>query len=128
MELRVNQGVYEVSEPGPLQTYLSQVRGTPFAEVWLQPASRWPTICALINGEAALMMFLRWDGDAGFSTRNANYAGPAKGVVEYYLSNGQREEFPASWNITTSEALRAIEYFLAEEKMAPWLLWHEERP
>ena len=24
--------------------------------------------------------------------------------------------------------LRALEYFLKEEAMAPWLHWHEERP
>jgi hypothetical protein len=70
------------------------------------------------------MRFLCWEGDAGFSTRNPKYAGPPK-AVEYYLSNGQRDEYPASWNITTTEALRALEYFLAEENMAPWLHWHK---
>jgi hypothetical protein len=79
-----------------------------------------------MNGEAAWLMFLRFEGDAGFSTRNPNYSGPHGGVIEYYLSNGQRDEYPASWNVSTDEALRALEYFGTEEKMAPWLQWHEE--
>jgi hypothetical protein len=128
MELRINRGVYEVSNSEQLQTYLAQLRHIQFAEIWLRPAAEWPAICALINGEAAWLMLMRWEGDAGFSTRDPNYAGHQKDVVEYYLSNGQRDEYPASWNITTTEALRAVEYFLAEGKMAPWLQWHEERP
>ncbi len=128
MHLRINRGVYELSELEQLQACLAQVRHTQFTEVWLESAARWPAICVLVNGEAAWMMFLRWEGDARFSSRNPNYVGPSKAVVDYYLSNGQRDKYPASWNITTDEALRALEYFLTEEKMAPWLQWHEERP
>ena len=128
MELKINKLLYEVSEPGELQLCLEQVQRSQFSEVWMQHTGSWPAICALVNGDAAWLMFLRFESDAGFSTRNPDYAGPPKAVIEYYLSNGQRDEYPASWNITTSEALRALEYFLKEGAMAPWLRWHEERP
>lgn len=128
MELKINKALYQVSEPGELNSCLAHVRRSQFSEVWMQQPDSWPSICDLINGEAAWLMFLRFEGDAGFSTRNPDYSGPAIAVIEYYLSSGQRDEYPASWNITTSEALRALEYFLAEQKMAPWLEWHEERP
>ena len=91
----------------------------------MRPNTDWPAICALINGEAAWLMFMRCEGDAGLSTRNGTYAGPRQAVIEYHLSNGQRDEYPASWNITTGEALRALEYFLTEATMAPWLEWSE---
>jgi hypothetical protein len=81
---------------------------------------------SIINGEAAWLMYVRHEGDAGFSTRNRQYAGPEKAVIEYCLSNGQRDEYPASWNITAAEALRGLEYFLKEEVMAPWLHWHDD--
>ncbi|HKW62613.1 MAG TPA: Imm1 family immunity protein [Candidatus Acidoferrum sp.] len=126
MELTINKALYKVSEPEELQLRLALVRRNPFSEVWLQSNTSWPAICALINGEAAWLMFLRFEGDAGFSTRNPDYSGPPSAVIEYYLSNGQRDEYPASWNITTEKALRALEYFLKEEDMAPWLKWHEE--
>jgi len=128
MELKINKVLYEVSELNELQVHLLRVRRGQFAEIWMQHAANWPSISALINGEAAWLMYMRHDGDAGFSTRNPNYSGPPKAVIEYYLANGQRDEYPASWNITTSEAMRALEYFFLKEEMAPLLTWHEERP
>jgi hypothetical protein len=126
MELKINKVQYEVTDPGELRLCLAQVRRTQFSEVWMQHAGGWPAIAALINGEAAWLTYLRHEGDAGFSTRNPQHAGPEKAVIEYYLSNGQRDEYPASWNITTAEALRALEYFLEEEAMAPWLTWQDD--
>jgi len=69
---------------------------------------------------------VRHEGDAGFSTRDPQYTGPQKAMIEYYLSNGQRDEYPVAWNITTAEALRGLEFFLEEEDMAPWLTWQDE--
>jgi hypothetical protein len=57
---------------------------------------------------------VRYKGDAGFSTRNPLYAGTEKAVMEYHLSNGERDEYPASWNVTTGEAFYALEYFFEE--------------
>lgn len=128
MELKINTVLYEVSELNELQVHLIHTRRRQFAEIWMQHAENCPSISALINGEAAWLMYLRFEGDAGFSTRNPKYAGPEKAVIEYYLSNGQRDEYPASWNITTNEAVRALEYFFLKEDKAPWLQWHEDRP
>jgi len=105
---------------------LSQIRRIQFSEVWLQHTAGWPASAALINGEAAWLMYVRHEGDAGFSTRNPLYTGPKKAVIEYYLSNGQRDEYPASWNITTAEAIRGLEFFFEEEGMAPWLHWYDD--
>jgi hypothetical protein len=126
MELKINKVLYEVTDPDELRVRLAQIRRTQFSEVWMQHAAGWPAIGALINGEAAWLMYVRHEGDAGFSTRNPQYAGPEKAVIEYYLSSGQRDEYPASWNITTAEALRGLEYFLEEEAMAPWLHWNDD--
>jgi len=128
MELKINGVLYEVSELNELQVHLIHVRRRQFAEIWMQDVGDCPSICALINGEAAWLMYLRFEGDGGFSTRNPNYTGPPKAVIEYYLANGQRDEYPASWNITTKEAMRALEYFFVKEEKAPWLDWQEERP
>ena len=128
MELKINKVLYEVTDSDELQVRLARIRRTQFSEIWMQHPADWPAMGALINGEAAWLMYVRYEGDAGFSTRNPQYAGPEKAVIEYYLSNGQRDEYPASWNITTAEAIRGLEFFFEEEGMAPWLQWHEERP
>ena len=70
-------------------------------------------------------MYLRFAGGSGFATRNPDYQGSADARIEYRLANGQRDEHPASWDISTTEAVRTLEYFLVEEKMAPWLTWHQ---
>jgi hypothetical protein len=126
MELKINKVLYEVNDSDELRVRLAQIRRIQFSEVWLQHTAGWPAIAALINGEAAWLMYVRHEGDAGFSTRNPLYTGPKKAVIEYYLSNGQRDEYPASWNITTAEAIRGLEFFFEAEGMAPWLHWYDD--
>lgn len=126
MELKINKVLYEVSDLDELRVRLTQMRRSQFLEVWLQHTAGWPAMAALINGEAAWLMYVRHEGDAGFSTRDPQYAGPKKAVIEYYLSSGQRDEYPASWNITTAEAIRGLEFFFEEEGMAPWLQWNDD--
>jgi immunity protein Imm1 of predicted polymorphic toxin system len=126
VELKINKVQYEVTDTDELRLRLALVRRTQFSEVWLQHDDGWPAIGALINGEAAWLTYVPHEGDAGFSTRDPKYAGPHKVMTEYYLSNGQLDEYPASWNITTDEALRALEHFLEEETMAPWLTWQDD--
>ena len=126
MELKINKVLYEVNDSDELRVRLAQIRRIQFSEVWLQHTAGWPAIAALINGDAAWLMLVRYEGDPGFSTRNPQYAGPKKAVIEYYLSSGQRDEYPASWNITTAEAIRALEFFFEDEGMAPWLDWYDD--
>ncbi len=126
MELDINNVLHEVTNVDKLRARLAQLTQTQFSEVWIHHTAGWPAVCALINGEAAWLMYMRYEGDAGFSTRNPQYTGPHKAMIEYYLSNGQCDEYPAAWNITTAEALRALEYFFDEKAMAPWLTWQDE--
>jgi hypothetical protein len=128
MELILNGESYEVASLGGLRYHLPKISERRFCEVWLNGESRWPAVCALVNGGSAWLMFLRVEGDSGFSTRNPKYQGPKDAVIEYFLSNGQRDEYPAEWDITTPEALRALEHFFEAQEMAPWLQWHAERP
>jgi len=126
LELDINNVLHEVTNVDKLRARLAQLTQTQFSEVWIRHTADWPAVCALINGEAAWLMYMRYEGDAGFSTRNPQYTGPHKAMIEYYLSNGQCDEYPAAWNITTAEALRALEYFFDEKAMAPWLTWQDE--
>ena len=70
MELKINKVQYEVTDADELRVRLAQIRRAPFSEVWMQHAAGWPAIGALINGDAAWLMYVRHEGDAGFSTRN----------------------------------------------------------
>ena len=63
------------------------------------------SLSALINGDFGWLMYQRGGDDPGFSSRNPNYAGEPDATIEYFLSNGQRDEYPASWALPTSEVL-----------------------
>jgi hypothetical protein len=60
-----------------------------------------PCLTALIHGGQGWLMYLRFDGDPGFSTRNPAHHGPPDALVTYTLSNGQGDEYPASWAYPT---------------------------
>jgi hypothetical protein len=124
MELLINGSANVMTNAHRLDQQLEEAaRASQFIEVWLRGKYEWPAICGLINGDAAWLMFMSFEGDAGFYTQNPEYSGPPTEVIAYQLSNGQRDEYPASWNISTTEAVRALKYFFAEETMAPWLHW-----
>jgi hypothetical protein len=96
-----------------------------YEEIWADTPDG-QSMCALINGDRGWLMYLRENGDAGFSSRNPNYAGPENSVIEYVLSNGQRDEYPASWALPKADVLRALEFFRREGRPPPFVLWHND--
>src|SRR5205823_1847555 len=87
----------------------SQVE-SPYEEVWLRSPNG-QSLCALVNGDRGWLMFLREDGDSGFSSRNPDYNGPPDAQIEYELNNGQHDFYPASWALPIAEVRRALVYF-----------------
>jgi hypothetical protein len=98
---------------------------TKFEEVWVHtPGGQ--MLCALINGDLGWLMYLRGEGDAGFSSRNPSYSGSPNAQIEYFLSNGQRDEYPASWALPIAEVRRALDYFQREQEPPPFITWHND--
>jgi hypothetical protein len=96
-----------------------------FDEVWVDlPDGQ--AMCALINGDVGWLMYLRESGDAGFSSRNPDYAGPPNAEIEYFLSNGQLDTYPASWALPVAEVRRALEFFKQKQRPPPWVTWHND--
>lgn len=95
-----------------------------FREVWLESPDG-KVLLALINGEVGWLMYLREPCDAGFSSRNPSYAGPEDEMVEYYLSNGQRDLYPRAWAYPTDIVERALDYF-RQHNAPPFIAWHND--
>ena len=55
-------------------------------------------------------MYLRYNGDVGFSSRNIKYEGPAKSTIEYRLDNGRHDEYPASWTYPVDVIEHALHF------------------
>jgi len=81
---------------------------------------------ALVSGEAGWLMYLRMNGDAGFSSRNADYGGSPDAVIQYRLDNGQVDEYPVSWAVPVEEVKKAMQHFLRTGAPAPWIAWHND--
>jgi hypothetical protein len=123
--LSLNNQEYAIRDLRELRGHLDSSRRTQFYELWLSREGN-GSLCILANGDRAWLMFLRHEGDAGFSSRNPRYTGPREAELEYYLSNGQRDVYPAHWAVDTGEALEAAEYFFLHGEKSPSITWHDD--
>ena len=97
----------------------------PFEEVWVNlPDGQ--AMCALINGEVGWLMYMRKDGDAGFSSLNPRFSG-ADSKLEFQLENGQRDFYPSSWTLPISTTVRAaLEHFRSTGRPPQFVSWHND--
>jgi hypothetical protein len=79
------------------------------AEIWLSFEPDGPRMAMFRNFENAFLMYLKSPDDSGMvSFANAGCAG----LVDYCLSNGQQDQYPASWSIPVSLCAKAIRQFV----------------
>lgn len=96
-----------------------------FREIWVFTEDE-QAMCALMNGAQGWLMYVREEGDAGFHSINPGYDGDRNAVMEFYLNNGQRDEYPVSYVIPAAEIERALQYFENEKKPPDFITWHND--
>ena len=96
-----------------------------YSEIWVETADG-RSLCGLISGGLGWLMYLRGSGDAGFSSRNPAYSGPADAMLGYRLDNGQVDEYPLEWALPVEQVQQALEYFRHEQKPPPFVVWHND--
>jgi hypothetical protein len=103
-------------------SWLDRFDQAPIFELWASVPNG-PSILMLRNGSQAWLMYLRFNGDAGYVTQGD----PTQtGKTCYILSNGQADRYPLSWCIDLEQCYRAIAYFCAYEGARPkWIAWHQ---
>jgi hypothetical protein len=144
VNLTVNSYDSLVASVAELRQELMPFASARFREICVSIPPEGPSLSALMNGNIGWLIYLRHgDGDTGFSSRNpmfddshATEGGPAfvsrfdgalVPVIEYQLSNGQVDEYPASWALPEKEILRALEYFIEHAGgRAPFVHWHDD--
>ena len=142
--LSVNSRRSKVVTIADLREALIPVSAERFRELSVALDHGGPSLHALLNGKRGWLMYLRHnDGDPGFSSRNpafdasnlppdapasiSRFDGTPTLVLEYRLSNGQVDEYPASWVLPEQEIMRALEYFVEHEgNRAPFVTWHDD--
>jgi hypothetical protein len=92
-------------------------------ELWLK-TKHGPMISMLRNRANAFLMYLRAEGDSGFTSRGAN---GNVGSASFRLSNGEEHQYPLSWCIGTSQCYEAlIEFFSQNGNKPDSVIWHED--
>lgn len=121
MELTIDNKLVNFKSKDELLKSLNKIEQK-YAEIWLSAENSFPSICLLKNGNKAMLMFLRYEGDTGFTSRG-NF--PAKPSVEFHLSNGQVDKHPGDWIISYEDAKKAIIHTFETQKKASFIKWHE---
>lgn len=104
---------------------LSELLESPeqYKEIWLN-GENGESLCALINGERGWLMYLRFEGDAGFSSRNPVITSADE--ITYVLSNGQEDCYPKSWSYSIEIIDSAMRSFLMDNQRPIQVLWHDD--
>ena len=85
-----------------------------------------PALTALVNGDVGWLMYLRYDGDAGFSSRNPDYNGDPSATVSYRLSNGQVDQYPAAWTYSRQVIFETMRTFAREGRVPASVAWFND--
>jgi hypothetical protein len=126
-ELSINGRSTIVADLATVRRLLAEVAEENLSEVWISDLREDARALSLLTHRGVgWLMHLRCNGDAGSSSRNPAYDGPPNAKLNYILSNGQEDWYPASWAIPRSEAFRAVEHFLVTRERAPWVTWHDD--
>jgi hypothetical protein len=59
-------------------------------------------------------------------TRNPRYSGSPGATLDFVLSNGERDSFPAAWTYPTGDVLRALERFATDGLFPRDFEWHND--
>ena len=96
-----------------------------FKEIWVQSDDE-QMMSAMINGEFGWLMYLREEGDPGFSSRNPNYRGDKEATMEFCFENGEIDKYPLSWVIPVDLVYKALEYFKLNHKPPEFIEWYDD--
>jgi hypothetical protein len=112
-----------------LNNHLSPVHSTQWNEINLVQdgdAAGQAALYILTNGNRALLVYFRYEGDTGFSSRNPTHVESQDAMLDFRLSNGQVDQYPTSWTVSIQDALRAAQHFFFHGEPAPWIVWHDD--
>ena len=127
MQLYLNNQEFPIATVNDLHQHLGRVSQQQFSEIWLITDNDGPSLTILVNGTHAWLMYLyNQEDSSGTISRNPSYSGSTEATMQFFLSNGQKEEYPLAWTISLENAFKACEYFLLNQGgRSSTVIWHE---
>lgn len=71
-------------------------------------------------------MYLSDNENAEFTSGNPQYNDAKDETMEFYLSNGQLDEYPLSWVLPKKQIEKALDYFQKIHKPPLFITWHND--
>jgi Immunity protein Imm1 len=96
-----------------------------YDEIWVNHKNG-SSMCALIHGDLGCLLYMKEPGDGGFSSRNTEYDGDPDATLDYYLTNGQRDEHPLAWAIPAAKVREALIEFRRTGKRSAVIHWQAD--
>lgn len=119
MNLTIGNKSHDCTSPEFLAQSLASIEEQ-HCEIWLTDGNG-PSLCCLKNGHRAILVFLRFEGDSGFVSRDSSAHGSDR--IEFILSNGQKETYPKKWTIPYENACAVMERFWTTKAMDDRITW-----
>jgi hypothetical protein len=122
MDVSIGAEARQVASSGALSDLLIELDHNASFEFWIY-APAGPSMCLLRSGPRAWLMYLRFEGDSGFTSIGEDQT---TDMAQFTLSNGQVDEYPMAWCIQLPLALKAIQQFFATDGAQPAVIaWAE---
>jgi hypothetical protein len=84
------------------------------------------SLSALINSRRGWLMFSRFSGDVGFSSRNFSDNHSENNMENFVLANGQEDAYPSSWTFARNATFGAILEFVHSGLRPIAVDWHDD--
>ena len=84
------------------------------------------SLTGLFHSGQAVLFLTGGEGEPELSSRNPKYTGSPDARLIFTLSNGQEDEYPASWAVPGEDATRALEHYFLTGQSPSFVHWHDE--
>lgn len=116
IKVTINNQAYHPSNMIDLEQLLNDCVHLDFMEIWIEGFDE-SSLCVMTNKEKAFLMYLRYSGDCGFSSRNSVV--DSDKFCDFKLSNGQIDSYPENWTVDKELGFESLkEYFRTGERDA----------
>lgn len=123
MHITINGEPLSPAEVEETERLLASIGQTDDLEIWVSEGNG-SSLCALLNRHCGWLMFLRFEGDTGFSSRNPLREEIGGAEEAFVLSNGQVDAYPSSWTIDRKLVFDALLEFVASGQRPSMVDWH----
>ncbi len=122
-EATINGDTIVVRTGSELASILGDFSASQYLEVWVTRDGE--SMCMLANGDRAWLMYLKNIDEECFTTRSDDIVDQNE-YLDFRLSNGQADEYPAYWTVKLAHATNGIAHFFDQGGRTTSLTWHDD--